>query len=258
MKRKRQSLDHAPNAPYRRPAKISKYGRSYGTSYGPGYQPTTASTPGPENKWWDHGLDITPLDTPPSTTNPALYHIISMNQMAAGDDGDQRNGNKITINKINLRMKVKLDKNNDVSLANVIYEQHLFRVILYLDTSPNGNTAPTWTDMFQTTPTSQGQLYSYNNLADTGRYKILMDKWLNLPVPMTFVDSDGKIACSGSERFFKKTVKLNVATHFQDTSNNYSAIKRNNIGMFIACDASATAYTQMMFSYRARIRFRDM
>ena len=254
MKRKRQSIDHAPsnNPPYRRPAKMAKYGRSYG----PGYQPGSAAGPGPENKWWDHGADITALNTAPSATNPALYHVLSMNQMAAGDDGDQRNGNKITINKINLRMKVKLDENSDLVPANVVWQQHVFRVILYLDVSPNGQ-APTWDQMFQVTPNNQGQLYAYNNLGDTGRFKILMDKWLDLPVPMTLIDGSGNMRCSGSERFFKKTVKLNVATRYTDATNNLSAIQRNNIGMWICSDATTTSYPQMKFSYRARVRFRD-
>jgi len=232
-----------------------QYPRRKGSRYGFGFQPTSSSQIGPELKWWDHGQDLTALDTAPDANNPASYHIESLNQMAAGDDGNQRQGLKIQIKKLNLRMKVKVDPNSDGTNANIVADAHLFRVIVYLDVSPNGAGA-TWDQIFEVNPTSEGQEYVYNKLSSTGRFKILIDKWIR--VPPSFVVYDGtNFHAYGNHMFFKKSIPLDVATHFSDTTNNLTAIQRNNIGMFIVADASATTYTDMKFSFRSRIRFHD-
>ena len=224
--------------------------------YGFGYQPNSAlSASSPELKWWDHGLDITALDTAPSSTNPALYHVLSLNNMAAGDDGDQRNGSKINIKKITIRMKVELDPNSDGSNVNIVANSHTWRVLLYLDTSPNG-TAPTFDQFFEVNPNNQGQLYDFNKLANKDRFKVLKD-WF-ITVGPSYVVYDGTNYHSyGNSKFVKKTIAVNCATLFSDTTNNLASIQRNNLGMWIMCDASASSYHQMKFSYRARVRFTD-
>lgn len=258
MLRKRASfiVEDAPTAkrrkydtPYKRP-----YRKKRGP-YGRGYQPTSASQPGPELKWWDHGANLTALDTAPSGANPALYHVLSLNQMAAGDDGDQRNGLKIQAKKINLRFRCHTDANSDGVNANIVADAHQWRVVLYVDTAPNG-AAPTWDQLIQVTPNNEAQQFAYNKLASTGRFKILMDKWIT--VPPSYVVYDGtNYHAYGNNKFFKKSIPLDMAIHYSDTTNNLAAIQRNNIGMFITSDGSATSYTQMKFSYRARLRFVD-
>ena len=227
-----------------------------GLQYGRGYQPNNAfSASAPELKWWDHGENLTALSTAPDADNPAYYQVASLNAMAAGDDGDQRNGNKINIKKITVRIKVETDPNSDGSNANIIANAHLWRVVLYLDTSPNGST-PTFDQFFENTPNNEGQLYDYNKLANKDRFKVLKDWFIH--VPPCYVVYDGTNYHSyGNSAFRKKTVTLNCPTLFSDTTNNLAAIQKNNIGMWIMCDASATTYTDMKFSYRARVRFTD-
>ena len=44
---------------------------------------------------------------------------------------------------------------------------------------------------------------------------------------------------------------------YSDGTNNLAAIQQNNIGLWIASDASSTAYHTMKFSYRSKRRYRD-
>lgn len=223
--------------------------------YGKGYQPTSDSQPGPELKWFDHGANLTSLNVAPDTDNPAYYQIQSLNQFATGDDGSQRNGFKIQAKKLTLRMKVAVDPNSDAANANIVANAHTFRVILYVDVASNG-TAPTWDQLIETNPTNEGQEYAYNKLSSTGRFKILMDKWVTVP-PSYVVHDGAAFHAYGNNKFFKKTIPLDFAIHYSDASNNLAAIQRNNIGMFITSDASTSSYTDMKFSFRSRLRFVD-
>ncbi len=250
--RKRQYQGPMPSAKRR---KYTPARRMRLTAYGKGYQPTSASQPGPELKWFDHGANLTALDTAPDSNNPASYQIASLCQFATGDDGSQRNGFKIQAKKLTLRMKVAVDPNSDGTNANIVANAHLFRVILYVDVAPNG-TSPTWDQLIEVNPTNEAQEYAYNKLSSTGRFKVLMDKWIT--VPPSYVVYDGSnYHAYGNNKFFKKTIPLDFAIHYSDANNNLSSIQRNNIGMFITSDASSTAYTDMKFAFRSRLRFVD-
>jgi hypothetical protein len=224
-------------------------------NYGKGYQPTSASQPGPELKWFDHGQNLTALSVAPDSDNPAYYQVQSLVAMATGDQGAQRNGFKIQAKKLTLRMKVAVDPNSNASNANIVANAHTFRVILYVDVAPNG-AAPTWDQLIENVPNDEGQLYAYNKLSSTGRFKILTDKWI--VVPPSYVTYDGTNFHSyGNNKFFKVSVPLDLGIHYSDQYNNLSSIQRNNIGMYICSDASDTSYTNMKFSYRSRVRFVD-
>jgi len=163
-------------------------------TYGRGYQPNLASTgESAELKWWDHGQDLTALDTAPGSGSPALYHVQSLNQMAAGDEGNQRNGNKIQIKKFNLRIKVGVDPNSDSSNSNIVANAHTFRIVVYVDTNPNG-AAPAIDEIFENAPANEGQLYDYNKLSSTGRFKILIDKFIVVPPSLRGL-SAGRLDC---------------------------------------------------------------
>ena len=124
--------------------KRAKYVQTYGTgletkTYGPGYQPGQRRLAGrPELLHYTTGRNLTALDTAPSGSNPALYHVLTLNNIAQGDTGDGRKGNKICAKKITVRMKVEVDPNSDGVYTNLVSSGHLFRVLIYLDTRPNG------------------------------------------------------------------------------------------------------------------------
>lgn len=224
--------------------------------YGKGFQPNAPrQAMAPELKHYSTGLDLTALDTAPSSTSPALYHITSLNNLAQGDAEDARTGNKICLKKVNLRIKVSVDPNSDASNANIVADAHEYRVILYLDTSPNG-AAPAWGDMFDTNPSNDGQLYDFNKIAGCDRFKILSDQFIR--VPPSFVTYDGTNFHSyGNFKFFKCSIPLNCPIWFSDSTSNLTAIQKNNVGIWICSDASNTAYPNMKFSYRSRIRYTD-
>ena len=123
-------------------------------------------------------------------------------QFATGDDGSQRNGFKIQAKKLTLRMKVAVDPNSDATNANIVANAHIFRVILYVDVASNG-TAPTWDQLIETNPTNEGQEYAYNKLSSTGRFKILMDKWVTVP-PSYVVHDGAAFHAYGNNKFFKR------------------------------------------------------
>ena len=201
------------------------------------------------------GLNLTALDTAPTSSNPAYYHITSLNNIAQGDTGDGRKGNKIQLKRINLRMKVEVDPNSDDTWTDLVANAHVFRVIMYLDLRPNG-AAPGWTEMFDPYPVNSGQLYDYNNPYQRDRFKILCDKFIT--VPPSFMLYDGMNYHSGGNcKFFKVSVPLDCATWFSDGTNNLASIQQNNLGLWIASDASSTAYPTMKFSYRTKLRYHD-
>ena len=224
--------------------------------YGPGYQPgTRRAGVSPELMHYTTGLNLTSLDTAPASTNPAYYHVSTLNNIAQGDAGDGRKGNKIQLKRITLRMKVEVDPNSDGVYQNLVANGHVFRVILYLDTRPNG-AAPGWTEMFDANPGNDGQLYDYNNPYVCDRFKILCDRFIT--VPPSFILYDGENYHSGGNvKFFKVSVPLDCAAWYSDGTNNLAAIQQNNIGLWIASDASSTAYHTMKFSYRSKLRYHD-
>ena len=224
--------------------------------YGPGYQPGNRKGGySPELMHYTTGLNLTALDTAPTSSNPAYYHITSLNNIAQGDTGDGRKGNKIQLKRINLRMKVEVDPNSDDTWTNLVANAHVFRVIMYLDLRPNG-AAPGWTEMFDPYPVNSGQLYDYNNPYQRDRFKILCDKFIT--VPPSFMLYDGMNYHSGGNcKFFKVSVPLDCATWFSDGTNNLASIQQNNLGLWIASDASSTAYPTMKFTYRTKLRYHD-
>lgn len=247
------------NAKKAKPLVLVKSSRKSGykvKQYGKGFQPNAPrQAMAPELKHYSAGLDLTALDTAPSSGSPSLYHITSLNNIAQGDAEDGRTGNKICLKKVNLRIKVAIDPNSDASNANIIANAHLFRVILYMDTSPNG-AAPVWGDMFDVNPANGGQLYDYNKIANTDRFKILSDQFIR--VPPSYVTYDGtNFHAYGNHKFFKCSIPVNCPIWFSDGTNNLTAIQKNNIGLWITSDCTDAARPNNKFSFRSRVRYTD-
>lgn len=227
-----------------------------GKQYGPGYQPgTRRAGVGPELMHYTTGLNLTQFDTDPTSTNPAYYHITTVNNIAQGDAGDGRKGNKIQLKRITIRGKVEVSANSTVDYATLVNHAHLFRVIVYLDTRPNG-AAPSWSEMFDVYPNNSGQLFDYNNPYVCDRFKILKDMWLPTSNPVFIFDGE-EYRAGGAFRFFKLSIPLDCATWFSDGTNNLAAIQQNNIGIWFTSDASVNSRPQMYFDYRSKLRYHD-
>lgn len=225
--------------------------------YGKGYQPVvTNDGDTPELKWHDTGIDSTVFDTNGTSGNAPYYHILSLNTIAQGDEASQRNGNKIQVKRLTVRGKVIVDSNS--SAANEVFTTAtLFRVVVYVDTQPNGQ-GVTYSQLFENSPANQGQIYAYNKLSSTGRFKILMDKFINVP-PTTAVWNpiQEEMYSYGNTKFFKMSVPLDLAIRYSDATNNLSAVQKNNIGIFFLADVANADVDQMRCEYRSRLRYKD-
>jgi hypothetical protein len=218
---------------------------------------TSTSLVKAEVKQYTTGLNLTALNTAPSSTNPALYHVVSFMNIASGDGPSQRSGLKIQPLDLKLRVKCALDPNSTNSNANLVANAHVFRIVVFLDKAPNGST-PNWDQVMSADPTNAGQEYDYPNIWYLGRrFVILMDKFVR--VPPSFVVYDGSnYHAYGNNKFFEASFPLGgIETYYSDTTNNNSAIQAGNVGMFVTSDASSTAYNYMKFSFRSQLRYQD-
>ena len=209
----------------------------------------------PEVKQYDTGLNLTSLDTNPSSSAPALYQVTTFNNIASGDGQSERTGIKIQAKRLQLRVKTAVDPNSDSSNANIVADAHTFRIVVFLDKFKNGQTV-TFDDIFDYVPTDAGQLYDYPNKFQERRFKLLVDKIFT--VEPSYVTFDGHdFHAYGNNCFHEFDIPLSHDIWYGDTSNNLSAIYEGNIGMFVCADVSSANIGKIKFSYRSRLSFVD-
>lgn len=231
--------------------------------YGKGYNPKVVEQRAPpangEKKFHEHGVGYTTLTDVATTTIPAYAQESSMCLIPQGDLMHQRNGSKIMITKLTLRWGLMIDTNTNGVLANLVQSSSTWRVILYIDTQCNGAAAPI-TEYFDTTNANEHPFDVYNNLYNTGRFKCLMDKFINFEAVAPTYNSDAKTFTQcGTMKEFKKTFTLNLPVTFTGTTGTIDTIKTNNIGMFFICNGfgGSDTVTQRKVSFRYRLRFTD-
>lgn len=103
------------------------------------------------------------FDTDLSSTMTNTGTVVALNDIVAGDDAHNRNGNSIKLHHLYIRANVE-----QVSAAN-----NYCRIILVQDTANQG-TAPAVLDVLTSEDT-----YSMTNLDNVKRFRILMDKVFN-------------------------------------------------------------------------------
>ena len=229
--------------------------------YGKGYNPKTVSTRAPppngEKKFHEHGVGYTTLTTVATTTTPAYAQELSMCLIPQGDLMHQRTGSKIMLTKLTLRWGLMIDTNSNAAWNSIVQTSSTWRVILYIDTQCNGAAAAI-TDYFDTTNANEHPFDVYNNLYNTGRFKCLMDKFINLEA--TAINWDGvKWYAPGVMKEFKKTFSLNLPVNFTGTDGSLGTVRTNNLGMFFICNSfgGSDTVTQRKVAFRYRLRFTD-
>ena len=244
------------------------YKRGNRTSFaGVGYNPKAVpirrkAPPGAEKKFHEIGQDATTLASVATGPIPAHSGFASFNLIANGDTMSTRNGNKITIDSINIRGRCLMDANADVDPANVLSGTTVWRVVLYLDTQCNGG-APTFDEYFDNQLIFQDAFDVYNSLHQTGRFKTLMDKRITVVSQPAFIDTSttpDRCFCFGGETEFSHTIKnLHIPVYYSDNTANLQAVRTNNIGMWVMSvgGLGATTVSQRKFAYRVRVRFYD-
>lgn len=227
--------------------------------YNPKRQISKKRPAGAELKIHQIGQDTTTLTTDATTTLPTHSHFPSLVLVAQGDSQSTRDGNRIILDQLTIRGQVVLDKNSSnvwTGAGDVINGNPTFRVIVYVDTQTNGASAPL-TTIFDDGQANEFAFGVYNNINLGGRFKILMDKWIEVPQSSTCFNSDHKTYnASTSARCFKKTFKkMNLPIFYTDTTATIADISSNNVGMIVM--SNYTKKDSIKFAYRARARFYD-
>lgn len=176
------------------------------------------------------------------TTGGTLTDIPSINLIAQGTTESTRIGRKCNIRNILWKFDIKLaastDKQDTTDMA---------RVILYLDMQTNGAATSAVTDILET-----ANYLSFRNLANSGRFKILMDRTYAMNAPAGA--GNGTTEDWGEhiihDEFYKK---CNIPLEFSGVTGAITELRSNNIGILtISRDAALTGLNGQM-----RIRFSD-
>lgn len=194
---------------------------------------------GPNAELKFHDLDI---DDAVIASNGVVAQA-SCNLIAQGVTESTRVGRKCTIKSINWRYNVfspaAADQADPPSGDSV-------RVILYVDKQCNGATAAV-TDILET-----GDYQSFRNLANVGRFTILMDKMCN--VDQQVAQTDGTSTGSYPRRNYNRTFykKCNIPIEFNSTTGAITEIRSNNIGVLLVGKNGVAGFESKM-----RLRFSD-
>ncbi len=114
----------------------------------------------------------------------------------------------------------------------------------------------TWSSIFDGVPSNSGQEYDYQVPWFKKRFHLLVDKFVRVGPSYVIVDGSTYRAL-GNNSFVSFEIPLGHDTWFSDTTSNLTSIQQNNYGLFIASDASSTAYPTLKFSYRSLLEFLD-
>lgn len=262
----KRGMQYRPN----RLSSVPKSKRKYQpTDYGKGYNPKAAigrrkPPPGAEHKYHETGQNPTTLQNQSSGSFPAHSGWASLIDIDQGDAMNNRNGNKIMIDQINIRGRVSLDPHQSADITNVLYTTALYRVILYVDAQCNG--AGVTSDVFfDTSLVNQDAFDCYNNLFNTGRFKVLMDKRITVvpqPVMMNTTETPDAIFFPGGEVEFSKTIKnLSIPVFYSSSQGDIQHIRTNNIGMWVLAvgggGSNIADNIHRKCAFRFRCRFYD-
>ncbi len=162
----------------------------------------------------------------------------SINLIPQGVTESERVGRKCTLRSISWRYNL-----NFVSAANMATTSDTVRLIVYLDKQANGATIVA-TDLLET-----DNYQAYNNLSNTGRFRILFDKYHSLHAPTAIAGPvSGETDREGS--FHKQ---LNIPVEFSAATGAIAEIRSNNIGVLVIARVGVNVKLDSKF----RIRFSD-
>ncbi len=157
----------------------------------------------------------------------------------------QRIGRKCTIRSVHWKYRVDLPEVQDASTPNTIDE---VRVIMYMDKQANGAAAVA-TDILET-----ATIRSFRNLANSGRFNILMDRlhvinWMTLASHGFAADTFDQAEVVREYSFNKK---CEIPIEFNAGAGIISEIRSNNLGVLLV-GLNGTAG----FLSSIRLRFSD-
>lgn len=208
-----------------------------------------------EVKYFDQGQNATYVTNPSTTTTPAYSQLTSLCAIARGDAANERIGNRIQIKSVDIRGLVGLPRESSTSdtVADWAAGPSQWRVIMYEDHQCNGAVAPIGS-LLDLTLNNANAMNAYNNLQYSGRFKILMDKFITVEPGAAVFNSDSKrYVTSGSVKYFKKHIACDIPITYIGDTASVTNITTNNIGIIFICSNN----WHEQFEFRTRIRYTD-
>ncbi len=154
-----------------------------------------------------------------------------------------RVGRKCTIKRVGWRYTIQLlesDAQATPAAGDTV------RVILYQDKQANGATAAV-TDILES-----ADFQSFNNLANSGRFRTLMDRTHTLNYAGLASDGAGVVSQANVQQNFQFHKKCNIPIEFNAATGAIGEIRSNNLGVLLI-SAGGTAF----FGSKFRLRFSD-
>ena len=245
--------------PHKKPAYIRTTQRDIPgpKQYGRGYNPKAIShrkpPPNLERKWLDSSSSTSSWVAPGSGL-PSHTAFDNLLKLAQGDEGYQRQGNKIMVTKITLRFTSQLDQNSNSTFNSTTPGDVYFRWFLIIDTQANG-AFPAITDIFEERPTTGDSYDVFNSLLECGRYKVLMDKYVREPAAAPMYNSTtGHTQVPKRLIHHNKTFDVNLPVQYSDGLANLASIRNNNLLLIVFNGHDGT---NTSVNWRARVRFTD-
>jgi len=209
---------------------FTRVGGSYARSSNPG-----------EKKYWDINTNTTALNSATGTIFSSWFLGLK-----TGTGENERIGSRITLASIHAQIKLAL-----YTQAVPAVLAGTCRVLVWMDRQANG-AAPTSADLLQelTAAGVDPDIYSFRNLDNASRFRILADKWVTLN-PATQNASSGSNLNSRFIKFHFKVPKTTI--NFSSTLGAITEIKSTNFGMLFIPDST----TLMNVAFRTRCRYFD-
>lgn len=163
-----------------------------------------------------------------------------------GDGESSRDGRQIWAEKIGLHFDVELP--NHFGTTGALFTHDIVRIMLIHDKQANGAFPSAITDILET-----GEYDSFNNLANSKRFRTLFDKTISLNSAAFTTDGAAtpNYNVGRMGKSFQKYVKLQMPVEYDGTTGAISTVKSNNIFLiYISKHGIAKVNCQ------ARLRFR--
>lgn len=189
-----------------------------------------------ELKFFDVNIDYAGVVTIGQIANAG-----SLNNIVQGTGENQRIGRKCTIRSIHWRMQLELPR---ITAAANPPPGDVLRIILYVDKQCNGAAALA-TDILET-----AEWESFRNLANSGRFNILMDRTVNMNRATGSNTAAASHYSSASYCDIQFHKEMNLPLEFNNTTGVITEIRSNNIGALLISRQGVVE-----FSSKMRLRF---
>ncbi len=190
------------------------------------------------------GGELKFFDTSKSLTTAASAGVVTVSFLLIpqGTTESTRIGRRATMKSFNLHYAFRLPNNS----AAVSLPDDSVRFILFQDKQCNGTNAVV-TDVLES-----ANIRSFRNLANTGRFNVLMDKTHNLNYSGIGAYGAGTVEQNGGTKNYKFSKTLNMPIEWDNTAGAITEIRSNNIAMLIISDRGNAQYI-----FQARVRYSD-